>query len=156
MSDESNPFQAPSSELVSTEELTFPIEMVGSGRRFLTHLVDVVVIEVLKFIAVIGVIFIFGPENLISTNTWIAFLFGLGVMILYYFGMEATLQRTLGKFATGTIVVNESGLPPTARQIVKRSFTRLVPFEPFSCFGDQSRGWHDEWAKTFVVRAKKP
>ncbi|MFT4661473.1 MAG: putative RDD family membrane protein YckC [Patiriisocius sp.] len=67
----------------------------------------------------------------------------------YYFICEKTMQRTIGKFATNSVVINEYAEAPESGSLIGRSFSRLVPFEAFSCFSD--RGWHDKWSKTYVV-----
>lgn len=71
---------------------------------------------------------------------------------LYYFIFEASMQTSLAKMMLGRVVVDEYGDKPTKNQIFKRSVSRIVPFEPFSCFGDT--GWHDRWSETFVIRKK--
>lgn len=38
--------------------------------------------------------------------------------------------------------------------IVKRNFSRLIPFDAFSFIGDSSYGWHDSISKTYVVDKK--
>jgi uncharacterized RDD family membrane protein YckC len=75
--------------------------------------------------------------------------------VLYYTFMESTLGRSLGKLITGTKVINLEGKRPKPLTILGRSFARLVPFEPFSFFGNE-RGWHDRWSDTRVVDMRKP
>ncbi len=71
---------------------------------------------------------------------------------LYYFIFEATIQSSPAKIILGRIVVDEYGNKPTMKQIFIRSISRSVPFEIFSCLS--TRGWHDDWSKTFVIRKK--
>ena len=75
------------------------------------------------------------------------------VTVAYYFICERTMQRTLGKFATNSVVINEYGEAPELGSLVGRSFSRLVPFEALSCLSD--RGWHDRWSKTYVVTTEE-
>lgn len=75
------------------------------------------------------------------------------VTVVYYFICEKTMQRTLGKFATNSVVINEYGEQPEFGSLIGRSFSRLVPFEALSCLSD--RGWHDRWSKTYVVTIKE-
>jgi uncharacterized RDD family membrane protein YckC len=75
------------------------------------------------------------------------------VTVAYYFICEKTMQRTLGKFATNSVVINEYGEAPEFGSLVGRSFARLVPFEALSCLSD--RGWHDRWSKTYVVTTEE-
>jgi uncharacterized RDD family membrane protein YckC len=71
---------------------------------------------------------------------------------LYYFVFEASMQSSPGKLIMGRVVVNEYGEKPALNQILARSFSRIVPFEPFSCFS--TLGWHDTWSDTYVLRKK--
>lgn len=68
---------------------------------------------------------------------------------MYYFVLESSLQRTLGKMVTNSVVINEYAQKPSVGQLLGRSVSRLVPFEIFSCLGP--RGWHDTWTNTYVV-----
>ncbi len=70
----------------------------------------------------------------------------------YYLIMEASSQASLAKLILGRVVVDEYGEKPTFNQILARSYSRIVPFEVFSCLGNT--GWHDNWSKTYVVRKK--
>lgn len=75
------------------------------------------------------------------------------VIVAYYFICEKTMQRTIGKFATDSVVINQYAEPPAVDSLIGRSFSRLVPFEAFSCLSD--RGWHDTWSKTYVVKTEE-
>lgn len=87
-----------------------------------------------------------------SNETLLNIVFFLILYPSYYILFESTAQSSLGKLVLGRIVVNEYGEKPSFHQIVTRSFSRIVPFEPFSCFSD--RGWHDNWSDTYVIRKK--
>jgi uncharacterized RDD family membrane protein YckC len=53
----------------------------------------------------------------------------------------------------GTMVVSEKGGAASFGQILGRTFSRFIPFEPFSLlFSKDSCGWHDTLPKTRVVR----
>lgn len=71
---------------------------------------------------------------------------------LFYFIFEVSMQSSPAKAILGRVVVDEYGNKPTVKQIFIRSISRSVPFEPFSCLS--SRGWHDTWSDTFVMRKK--
>jgi uncharacterized RDD family membrane protein YckC len=70
----------------------------------------------------------------------------------YYILFESTMQSTPGKIILGRVVVDEYGEKPSFSTIVKRSYSRVVPFEAFSCLSNL--GWHDTWSDTFVIRKK--
>ena len=80
-------------------------------------------------------------------------LFGLIIMSGYYLGFEAAFGRTPAKFLTGTKVVDVNGGRARFTQILGRTFSRFVPFEPFSFLGS-GHGWHDRWSDTRVVRTR--
>jgi uncharacterized RDD family membrane protein YckC len=73
-------------------------------------------------------------------------------MFVYYLGFEAALGETPGKLLTGTRVVTDSGGKPSFMQILSRTCTRFIPFEPLSFFGPEVYGWHDRLSRTRVVR----
>ena len=92
-----------------------------------------------------------GADALLSMNeTLLSLLIYVFLYPLYYLIMEAATGASLAKLILGRVVVDEYGDKPTFNQILGRSYARIVPFEPFSCFG--AKGWHDEWSKTFVLR----
>jgi uncharacterized RDD family membrane protein YckC len=61
----------------------------------------------------------------------IGVLVGAGLVIAYFIGPEAVWGRTIGKLATGLIVVDEKGRRPSIIQVVIRTLTRLIEVNPF-------------------------
>jgi uncharacterized RDD family membrane protein YckC len=128
--------------------------LASKRRRLGTFIVDV--FGYLFMCLIVGFLagFIFGRAAAEFLNA-APQLFGILMFISYYILLESLSQRTLGKIAFGTIVVNEVGEKPTFRQVVIRSVSRFIPFEAISCFGE--RGWHDSLSKTHVVlKSSKP
>ena len=82
------------------------------------------------------------------------YLFGLLITIPYYILMEGLTARTIGKYLTGTIVVDNEGNKPSTETLIKRSFCRAIPFNALSFLGEKSRGWHDSITNTYVVNKK--
>jgi uncharacterized RDD family membrane protein YckC len=74
-------------------------------------------------------------------------------LLLYYSILEGIFNTTAGKCVTGTTIVNETGERPGFGTILLRTFCRLIPFEPFSFFGADARGWHDTITNTYVVKS---
>lgn len=70
----------------------------------------------------------------------------------YYLFFEHFMQSSPGKLILGRIVIDEYGERPSFKQILGRSYGRVVPFEAFSCFS--GLGWHDTWTDTMVIRKK--
>jgi len=78
---------------------------------------------------------------------WLVIFLALG----YYLGFEAVFSRTPAKWLTKTRVIAVDGSKPRFTQILGRTLSRFVPFEPFSFFFGP-RGWHDSWSGTRVVK----
>ena len=125
----------------------------SKGKRFVNFLIDYIIailISVLMFVLtdVLGLYFI--------SNGLISNLFSLFLFALYYIICESTLKgKTIGKFVTKTRAVNTDGSGMDMNTIVKRSFSRVVPFEQFSYFGSEPTGWHDRWSDTMVIDETK-
>jgi uncharacterized RDD family membrane protein YckC len=79
------------------------------------------------------------------------YTFATCVTLFYYNVFEIFTSRTIGKFITQTIVVDENGEKPNHESILVRSLCRLIPFEMLSFLGMPARGWHDSISKTYVV-----
>lgn len=80
------------------------------------------------------------------------YTFAAVVSLLYYNVFEIFTARTLGKFVTQTVVVDENGEKPHYETIMIRSLCRLIPFEILSFMLTPARGWHDILSKTYVVK----
>lgn len=63
--------------------------------------------------------------------------------------------RSIGKYFTKTKVVMEDGSVPKTTDIILRTLCRLIPFNAFSFFNDEARGWHDSMSDTYVVDIEK-
>jgi hypothetical protein len=122
--------------------LGIPVHTVKPGIRFVHFLIDGFIIQ--AFIYAINII----------PSVEVAQFFGILLYPFYYIFCEYHYQFTPGKLISNTIVINENGERPELRTIILRTFARYVPFEPFSCLGDDSWGWHDRWTKTYVIDKK--
>jgi uncharacterized RDD family membrane protein YckC len=133
------------------------MRLASRGRRITNLTIDDIVYYLIIAAVLVPIGVAVGAETLTQyfldmsfVTRWL--LFGV-VRVGYYFLCEATTGRTVGKLVSGTRVVTESGGKPTTLQILQRTLSRMVPFEPFSFFGP-STGWHDRWSKTRVVLAR--
>jgi uncharacterized RDD family membrane protein YckC len=160
MSEALDPYRAPSSPIQSADEDFLPPERLitaGKWRRFFTFVVDYIVRFVLIFLFAIP-FGIFGGEAALQRMEKISriedVVLGMLSLLAYYLIFESLWARTPGKWILGTRVVDESGRKPGFRQVLGRTFTRIVPFEALSLlFADDAdaRGWHDSWPRTRVV-----
>ncbi|RZJ48674.1 MAG: RDD family protein [Flavobacterium sp.] len=137
-------------------------KLLASDRdRFFNCVIDFVFILFLIFIVslligIIGMIFqwdIFRmwEETIIDLGGVVTYF---SFSMLYYLVFEVFFGRTIGKFITGSIVVNENGLKPGFGIICLRTLYRLIPFDPLSFLTMSGRIWHDSFSKTYVVEKK--
>ena len=163
--DEHNPYRAPGASIAeTTPQERLKIEPAGRWRRFFNWLIDYACTTLLWIILMIPYaawLVANGGEaalaELDEPNFLRDYALAIGLMLLYYISMEGVFGFTVGKLVTGTRVVNEQGGRPNWGQVVGRSFSRLIPFEPFSLLfsnDGECRGWHDSLAKTYVVRTR--
>lgn len=134
--------------------LRLKITTVSTGKRFGHYIIDRIVYYALGFALgyILGMLI---PEVLFGNNEVLLNVFlTWGIVVMYYFVSELLLQTSPGKMVTGCVVIDEYGEKPTAGQLLGRSFARIIPFEPFSCLSNPSRGWHDTLSNTYVVEKK--
>lgn len=120
-----------------------------AGNRFVNRLIDAAIIFL--FLSTIFTLFRSGFDD--GGSFWEYLVLEIPLLILYYLLFESIFHTTAGKCATNTVIVNEQGERPSFVQILGRTFCRLIPFEAFSFFNDDARGWHDSLTKTYVVKA---
>ena len=133
--------------------------LASNGSRFINYILDIVIILVLIFVISLMIAFL---ANFMGWNDLLYWLGNLSdlegqlvfvvISIFYYSLSEGLFGRSIGKFVTGTIVVDENGEKPSFGTIFKRTLCRLIPFDGFSFLG--SRGWHDSISDTYVVNKK--
>ncbi len=146
------------------QDLTLNVTQTGlipadKSRRFTNLLIDTLAYYILVF----ALSFLIGILGYLTQVDVLAFLdhpvggwaFAIAIMLLYYAPMEYYTGRSLGKLLTKTYVVSMDGSKPTFKQIFLRSLARVIPFEPFSFLGKNSRGWHDKWTSTQVCYKNK-
>ncbi len=91
-------------------------------------------------------------ENSTFNLLLLSYIIAIFNYIIYYTLCEKLFKgQTLGKLITKTRAIRTDGEELTFKDALLRSLCRLVPFEPFSGFGDL---WHDTWTKTMVVKMK--
>lgn len=140
------------------EEVKRTLNLVTGWTRFGHYIIDVIIISAVLFVVNILLLEIldinfFRPQSKGLMYNLIPTIDRIVVTVAYYFLCEHYMQRTIGKFATNSVVINEYAESPSSNFLIGRSFARLVPFEALSCLGD--RGWHDKWSKTYVVKTEE-
>jgi uncharacterized RDD family membrane protein YckC len=147
-----NPYRSPASRVADQEQ--WDIVPAERWRRFVNFLIDYVGFFLLAFAIGMAVGLIGGKPGVVQMQRIPPFLLGVGIMLLYYLPQEMAFGRTLGKLITGTKVVDEHGEKPTPGQVLGRTFSRFIPFEAFSFFSADARGWHDSISHTYVVKCR--
>ena len=150
-----NPYASPMSQApppIQHQQKGY-VEPAGQGLRFANMLIDSAVQFGIGFVAGFAIVAMAGNDGLIFLEGIGGNLIGIPIGLAYYFLMEVTTGRTLGKLVTGTKVVNEHGEPASTGQILGRTFSRFIPFEAFSFLGTPCRGWHDSLPNTYVIKA---
>ncbi|MFD0964522.1 RDD family protein [Pseudofulvibacter geojedonensis] len=131
------------------------------GKRFLNFIIDRIVVYAIVF----GLSFLLGVilnvtgnyellDSIANMNGFIDSLITLTFYVTYFIVIESKYQVSVGKLLTGSVIVDEYGEKPTTSSIIKRSFSRLIPFDAFSFLGENSYGWHDSLSSTYVVDKK--
>ncbi|MFL5729167.1 MAG: RDD family protein [Cytophagaceae bacterium] len=122
------------------------VKIADKGTRFLNYLIDLLAICVL-FI-VIGMVLSF----MIGIN-YIPIVFQI-IYYVYYFCLEFKYNKTLGKMATGCVVVKKTGGKPSLGNLVIRTALRIAPLDAFSYLFGSEIGIHDRLSNTRVVKKK--
>jgi uncharacterized RDD family membrane protein YckC len=129
------------------------------GQRFVNRLIDAIVIYGATRLLTQLLIYLTVHTQIIdvySWNRWFFYFVSYLITVVYYVAFEGLSKgRTIGKFCTGTKVVedNPAESPATAKDALLRTLVRLVPFNGFSAFGGHP--WHDRWTHTKVIQIKK-
>jgi uncharacterized RDD family membrane protein YckC len=132
------------------------VNTVDSGPRFGHFIIDLIFFQIaIYFVDYLFQLIVYLTRASVSISLTFGLISSIVLLLLYpflYFICELKWQKTPGKFLTKTIVIDEYGNKPDIGQLALRSLIRVVPFEPFSCLGNNSHGWHDRWSTTFVVK----
>ena len=131
--------------------------------RFVNFIIDyfisIIIVIVLYSLAILlyslvtGTDYVVNADKLAEINKYIdRIITAILYAFVIYLTEFLTKGRSLGKLITGTMVVKDDGSLPTSEDFLKRNFSRIVPFDALSFLG--SRGWHDSWSDTKVVKRK--
>lgn len=145
--------------MTNTTESAVPDELplAGRGRRLANSTIDMVAYMVMSmgFLFVVSLLLALAGHPLQEEQYKgpVRYLYAYGYLLAYYFVGEHYFGRTVGKWITGTRLVQADGSRPTARQILGRTLLRFVPFEAFTFFAANPVGMHDGMSGTRVIRA---
>ncbi|MEO9964806.1 MAG: RDD family protein [Reichenbachiella sp.] len=123
----------------------------SSGKRFANLIIDTIIFYILVFmVGVFSELLLPGSFSEGESDPF-NILFPYLIMILYYWFMEASTGKTVGKYITRTKVVKEDGSEPTTINILGRTMCRFIPFDVFTYLGSSVRGWHDSIPNLYVI-----
>ena len=124
----------------------FKNHLAPKWKRFVNLLIDVYAIQIaFRVFYELNI-----DENPQGWDDVMVNIYAVLFCMLVYFLSELYTGKTLGKLITGTKVISTDDNNLTAQQILYRTLSRRVPFEPFSMFFSNT-AWHDEWSDTVVV-----
>jgi uncharacterized RDD family membrane protein YckC len=129
-------------------KVTYELQLVTGFKRIAHFIVDIIAIYTIVFVVFFAIGFT-NPSYSAQFSFLLERLLPYVIYVGYYLICESTMQRTLGKFLTRSLVVDEYGNKPDFGTILGRSLARIVPFEALSCLG--KRGWHDIWSETYLI-----
>jgi len=139
-----------------------PDLLASKGQRILNYLIDLLPQYAINYGFAYGFYYLGEfTGNYVLNDYWNNMsviedlIVSYGFFVLYYFAMESTTKRTLGKYVTNTMVIKTNGEEVTNSNILKRTLSRLIPFDGLSFLGVNGKGWHDSIADTYVIDIKK-
>lgn len=138
----------------------------SKGKRFANYIIDKIMLYL--YAIVLGLLFavvliLIGNETYFDEmeesmslgQKAMEWLLGLVMFIIFYTFIEYVFNgKTIGKLITGTRAVTEDNKKMDFNTTLIRTLCRLIPFEAFSFFRDEPRGWHDEFSNTRVIEDK--
>jgi len=135
------------------------LTQAGSGKRLANYIIDLITFYVFmyffSYVIVevsmdLAIIMYAEPEY--GGSPILGQLINMGFYGFYMGLMETVFRgRSIGKFITGTIAVNEDGSRISGKTALLRGLSRAVPFNALSALGTPCHPWHDRWNDTYVV-----
>lgn len=128
------------------------------GKRLANYLIDLIAFMIVV-LPLSVLFFLFFPSAIDAVDSPGFNILDRIISLLVYGGFMGLVEmlskgRSLGKYITGTKVVNLDGTNISGGTAFKRGFIRAIPFEAFSALGTPSFPWHDKWSNTYVIDIK--
>jgi uncharacterized RDD family membrane protein YckC len=122
-----------------------------SGRRYLAHLVDGVVLLAILGVLLVPAAIVSGVLIVVVLVLWIT----VG-QVAYFVVTQLRHGRSPGKRVAGLRVVDKFGAPPTTAALVRRSLPLVVEYIYVIAFlaimsSPYRQRLSDRWAKTYVI-----
>ncbi len=136
-----------------------PYEKATIGDRFLNYILDTFFVILIFSPNIFGLArsteyreSIYNLGNEIGEST-VLILFLAISRLIYYIISEGIFHLSPAKALTETQIHSTTESKLSFATVIGRSFSRLIPFEPFSFFS--KTGWHDDLSNTTVLKNKK-
>lgn len=134
------------------------VQSASHNKRTLNFLIDNILILILAYLIALILELVFQFANFKFDRSVSLILLIPTVFFAYYYFFEFYLQKTIGKFLTNTIVIDEYANRPTRKQIVWRIFYRIPRFRLINFYWKEymegnkfCHGLHDRKTTTWVV-----
>lgn len=134
------------------------VQSASHLKRAINFFIDTIIILPISYLLVFPIGYLIPDKIFKEIIPFIAFICLLISSMLYYVISEYKFQQTLGKYLTGTKVIDAYALIPTLKQIILRTFYRTLTFGlEFLYFWDYMnsstfcRGMHDRNTNTWVI-----
>ncbi len=132
--------------------------VLSRSKRFINLLIDIFVYLGVIFLLSVFLFIITFPIDLNpeSLNSFLVeYIIPYSIIILSYTLQEFLLKgRTIGKYVTGSIAVDNKGDVIDFNKAIYRSICRLIPFDALTYLRESKRGLHDIITETYVVDKK--
>ena len=115
-------------------------------KRALNFIIDIVSISSILFLLFIS-LFNKNPSS-------IYFITVIVTPFIYYFVLESLFARTIGKFISGTIIVDQNGKTPGIFKIFLRTISRYWLHDIYGAFAED-RIFHDKISSTYIVNKQR-
>ncbi len=159
-------------DIQTPENVAFGYQVAGIGSRFISSLLDTIIVVLLQVIVVIVMALIISLINETAfgdqLSAWIIAIFG-AILTIFYWGYYVFFEmlwngQSPGKRWVGLRVIRADGTPITLSEALIRNLVRIVDFLPalygvgiITMFIDkQSRRLGDLAAGTLVVQDRAP
>lgn len=140
----------------NSHEIPANLELASQLKRLINFIIDSFILLVIYFLVSLINFYFNIPNNEIYLENILYFFYFkllilIAIPIIYYIIFEFFFQKTLAKYITKTRVVNLKNEKPSFKEILIRTFCRLIPMEYIS-FLFSNQGVHDKLSNTVVIK----
>jgi|WetSurMetagenome_2_1015567.scaffolds.fasta_scaffold03059_5 uncharacterized RDD family membrane protein YckC len=147
-------------KLADQEKDYLNLDIANVWKRLANALIDqicmYVLVIIIAFVVVIYAILTNSDLSWLERDSDLSgLIIGIITTFTYYVFFESIFSASIGKFITGTRVVNKDGSKPSFKSILGRTLSRCIPLEFLSFFKNNPIGIHDSLSETLVIDIRK-